>query len=331
MTFKAIRIAELKKPPEFVALEESDLAPGDVVVAVEYSAVNYKDGLALTHRAPILRRFPLIPGIDFAGTVISSASPDFASGDRVTGNGFGLGVSHDGGFSQRARVPAEWLVRLPQAISTRAAAGIGTAGITAMLAVLALEHNGVSPGGEREILVTGAGGGVGSLAVALLSRLGYRVAASTGRAQLAGYLKELGAAEIIGRKELSEPPQKPLARARWAGAIDSVGNHTLENVLAQAQPEAAIASVGLAQGADLTTTVYPFILRGVVLAGINSVDVPRSRRVQVWSRLAKDLDPRKLEKIAPAESMVGLASVPTAGVKIIRGETRGRVVVDVNA
>lgn len=326
MTFQAIRVPGKGQEAQLVTLKDHDLDQGDTTVAVEYSAVNYKDGLALTDRAPILRRFPLIPGIDLAGRVISSGSGNFSAGDRVVGTGWDLGVAHDGGYAQKSRLPAAWLVRLPDRISTRQAAGIGTAGFTAMLAVLAIEHHGVTPG-SGEILVTGASGGVGSLAIAILSGLGYHVVASTGKLEQSGYLKSLGAEKTIGREELSAPG-KPLSAARWAGAIDSVGSHTLANVLVQARPGAAVTAVGLAQGPDLPTTVYPFILRGIVLAGINSVDTPTAARAEVWSRLARNLDLAKLETIL---STVGLASVPEVAHKIVNGSIRGRVVVDVNS
>lgn len=326
MSFKAIRISHQGSAAQLVTLDDRDLDEGDVTVAVEYSAMNYKDGLALLNRAPIVRRFPLTPGIDLAGRVVSSESRGFAAGDRVAATGWGLGVTHDGGFAQISRVPAGWLVHLPDQINTLQAAAIGTAGFTAMLAVLALEHNNVLPS-SGDVLVTGATGGVGSLAIALLSGLGYHVVASTGKQEQAEYLEALGASEVIGRNELSRP-QKPLGPPRWAGAIDSVGGDTLASVLAHAQPGAAVASVGLAQGAELATTVYPFILRGVVLAGINSVDVAPELRFQAWSKLAEHLDLGKLEKII---SVSHLASVSEVARRILAGGVRGRVVIDVNA
>lgn len=326
MPFKAIRILHKGGAAELVTLGDRDLDEGDVTIAVEYSAMNYKDGLALLNRAPIVRRFPLTPGIDLAGRVVSSQSSQFAAGDQVVATGWGLGVTHDGGFAQMARVPAEWLVRLPEGMSTRWAAAIGTAGFTAMLAVLAIEHNGILPG-SGDVLVTGASGGVGSMAIVLLSALGYRVLASTGKHEQAGYLRALGAAEVIGREELSQAA-KPMGAPRWSGAIDSVGGDTLANVLACARPLAAIASVGLAQGAELRTTVYPFILRGVILAGINSVDASRELRVRAWSRLAELLGAEELERII---SVSGLASALEMGGKILAGGVLGRVVIDVNA
>jgi acrylyl-CoA reductase (NADPH) len=327
MKFRAIRVSKSHagQNAETVLLDDADLMDGDVTVAVEFSTVNYKDGLALTGKAPIIKTFPLIPGIDLAGVVEQSASDEFKAGDRVVLNGWGIGEAHHGGFAQRARVKAEWLVKLPAELTTRQAMAIGTAGYTAMLSVLGLEHAGVTPD-KGDVIVTGASGGVGSVAVALLSRLGYRVLASTGRPNEADYLKALGAAEIVERTTLSEPG-KPLGRERWAGAIDSVGSHTLANVLAQTRYGGAVTACGLAQGIDLPATVAPFILRGITLAGIESVYAPKAKRLDAWSRLARDLDLAKLERMT---SVIGLNEVPEVAQQILAGRVRGRTVVDVN-
>jgi acrylyl-CoA reductase (NADPH) len=309
-----------------VPLTEQDLMPGDVTVAVEYSTVNYKDALALSGRSPVIRTFPLIPGIDLAGVVESSSHPGYAPGDRVLVNGWGLSQTHHGGYAQKARVPGEWLVKIPEAFTSRDAMAIGTAGYTAMLSVLALEHGGVSPD-QGDILVTGANGGAGSIAIALLSTLGYRVVASTGRLEESAYLKELGAAEILDRATLSEPGA-PIAKERWAGAIDAVGSHTLANVLAQTRYRGVVAAFGLAQGADLPGSVLPFILRNVTLAGIDSVNAPYAAREQAWTRLAADLD---LGKLARTTQMIGLAEVPALAGQVLQGRVQGRAVVDVNA
>ncbi len=309
-----------------VDLTEQDLMPGDVTVAVEYSTVNYKDALALSGRSPVIRTFPLIPGIDLAGVVETSSHPGYAAGDRVLVNGWGLSQTHHGGYAQKARVPGEWLVKIPEAFSSRDAMAIGTAGYTAMLSVLALEHGGVSPD-QGDILVTGANGGAGSIAIALLSALGYRVVASTGRLEESDYLKALGAAEIIDRATLSEPGA-PIAKERWAGAIDAVGSHTLANVLAQTRYRGVVAAFGLAQGADLAGSVLPFILRNVTLAGIDSVNAPYAAREQAWTRLATDLD---LGKLARTTQVIGLAEVPALAGQVLQGRVQGRTVVDVNA
>ncbi|MEN5205456.1 MDR family oxidoreductase [Stenotrophomonas sp. TWI700] len=309
-----------------VDLTEQDLMPGDVTVAVEYSTVNYKDALALSGRSPVIRTFPLIPGIDLAGVVETSSHPGYAAGDRVLVNGWGLSQTHHGGYAQKARVPGEWLVKIPEAFSSRDAMAIGTAGYTAMLSVLALEHGGVSPD-QGDILVTGANGGAGSIAIALLSALGYRVVASTGRREESDYLKALGAAEIIDRATLSEPGA-PIAKERWAGAIDAVGSHTLANVLAQTRYRGVVAAFGLAQGADLPGSVLPFILRNVTLAGIDSVNAPYAAREQAWTRLASDLD---LGKLARTTQVIGLAEVPALAGQVLQGRVQGRTVVDVNA
>jgi len=310
-----------------VELSDDDLPEGDVVVDVEYSTVNFKDGLAVTDSSPIVRNFPMVPGIDLAGTVAASDSPEVAVGDRVVVNGWGLGEEAWGGFSQRARVKAGWTVPIPVGITSLEAMAIGTAGYTAMLCVLALEDHDVTPG-SGPVLVTGASGGVGSVAVALLAARGYEVHASTGRPAEADYLKSLGASVILERGELSEGGGRALARARWAGAVDAVGSHTLANVLAQIQPEGCVAACGLAQGMDLETTVAPFILRGVTLRGVHSVHVARPRRLEAWRRLDEDLD-RGL--LASMTRVVPLAEVLAVSEEILGGRIRGRVVVDVNA
>ncbi|WP_038966950.1 MDR family oxidoreductase [Bradyrhizobium diazoefficiens] len=306
-------------------LDDSDLMSGDVTVAIEWSTVNYKDGLALTGAAPVIRTFPLIPGIDFAGTVEASSDLRFAVGDKVVLNGWGLSQTHHGGYAQRARVKGDWLVKLPARIGTRDAMAIGTAGYTAMLSVLALEQGGITPQ-RGSILVTGASGGVGSIAIAILARLGYRVIASTGRSGEEPYLKNLGAAEIIDRATLSGEGS-PLGPERWAGAVDSVGSRTLVNVLAQTSYGGVVTSCGLAQGVDLPGTVRPFILRAVTLAGIDSVNAPNALREKAWIRLAADLD---FSKLASTTTEIGLADVPAVATSILKGQVRGRTVVDVN-
>jgi len=328
MTFKALLATKNTDAitTGIVELTEQDLMPGDVTIAVEYSTVNYKDALALSGRSPVIRTFPLIPGIDLAGVVETYSHPGYAAGDRVLVNGWGLSQTHHGGYAQKARVPGEWLVRIPEAFSSRDAMAIGTAGYTAMLSVLALEHGGVSPD-QGDILVTGANGGAGSIAIALLSALGYRVVASTGRLEESDYLKALGAADIIDRATLSEPGA-PIAKERWAGAIDAVGSHTLANVLAQTRYRGVVAAFGLAQGADLPGSVLPFILRNVTLAGIDSVNAPYAAREQAWTRLATDLD---LGKLARTTQVIGLAEVPALAGQVLQGRVQGRTVVDVNA
>ncbi|MEZ5234911.1 MAG: MDR family oxidoreductase [Acidimicrobiales bacterium] len=308
-------------------LDESALPEGSVTVDVAHSTVNYKDGLAVVRGKPVVRAFPMVPGIDFAGTVSASSHDDIAVGQRVVLNGFGVGEVHWGGFAQRARVPGEWLVALPDALDTAQAMAIGTAGYTAMLCVMALEKAGATPA-DGDVLVTGAAGGVGSVAIALLADLGYRVIASTGRPAEADYLKGLGAADVIDRAELSEPSKRPLGAERWANAVDAVGSHTLVNVLAGTRYGGTVAACGLAQGGDLPGTVYPFILRGVTLAGVDSVMAPLALRRQAWSRLATDLD---LAKLAAMTTTIGLGDVPGTCASILDGQVRGRVVVDVNA
>lgn len=327
MTFKAI-VVNKTEAGQSVALtdfDEADLMDGDVTVRVEYSTLNYKDGLALTGKAPVVRRFPMIAGIDFAGTVEASTHPDWKPGDQVILNGWGCGETHLGGYGEKARVKGNWLVRLPAGMSARDAMAIGTAGYTAMLCVLALEKHGVKPA-DGEVLVTGAGGGVGSVAIAVLAKLGYKVVASTGRPQEAEYLKSLGAAEIVDRAQFSAPG-KPLQKERWAAAVDAVGSHTLANVCAATKYRGAVAACGLAQGMDFPASVAPFILRNVTLYGIDSVMCPKAPRVEAWSRLARDLDPQKLDTITHE---IALKDAVAAGADILAGKVRGRIVVDVN-
>jgi acrylyl-CoA reductase (NADPH) len=325
-SFKAIVIdkAEAGQTVRLTDFDESNLMDGDVTVGVEYSTVNYKDGLAITGNAPVVRRFPMIAGVDFAGTVGSSSHPDWKPGDKVILNGWGLGETHLGAYAEKARVKGDWLVRLPASISARDAMAIGTAGYTAMLSVMALEHAGLYPA-RGPIVVTGAAGGVGSVAVALLAKLGYPVIASTGRPDEAAYLKGLGATEIIERKELSGPP-RPLAKERWAGGIDAVGSTTLANVLSMTRYGGAVAACGLAGGMDLPGSVAPFILRGVSLLGIDSVMCPLPLRREAWRRLETDLD---RSKIAAMASEIGLADVIAAGRRIVEGQVRGRIVVKI--
>jgi acrylyl-CoA reductase (NADPH) len=325
-SFKALQIDKNDdgQTVNFVTLSEDDLMEGSVTVAVEHSTVNYKDGLAITGKAPIIRKFPLIPGIDFAGTVLSSSYDGIAKGDKVILNGWGVGEGHNGGFAERARVKGEWLVPLPDGMTTAQAMAIGTAGYTSMLCVMALEDQGVKPG-DGEILVTGAAGGVGTVAIALLAKLGYTVVASTGRAAEEDFLKGLGASSIIDREELSGPA-KPLAKSRWAGAIDAVGSNTLANVLSQMNYLGVVAACGLAQGFDLPATVMPFILRGVKLIGVDSVMCPLERRNAAWKRLAKDLD---MDKLAALTSHQSLDNVVTAACDLMAGKVRGRVVIDI--
>ncbi len=307
-------------------LDTAQLPDGEVLVDIRYSTLNYKDALAFTGKVPVVRQFPMVPGIDFSGVVRESANADFKPGDAVVLNGWGLGETHWGGLAQQARVRADWLVPLPVALTFEQAMAIGTAGYTAMLCVMALQGHGLDPS-DGDILVTGAAGGVGSVAVALLSTLGFRVLASTGRPEEADYLKRLGAAEIIDRKTLGAPG-KPLEKERWIGAVDSVGSHTLANVCAGTRYGGIVAACGLAQGMDFPASVAPFILRGITLAGIDSVYCPRPRRQQAWDLLARHLDLAKLAIIG--QQTVGLEeSIPLAG-KVLAGQVRGRVVVDVN-
>ncbi len=325
-TFRAVRIdkTDAGQSVALVDFDEKDLMDGDVTVRVEWSTVNYKDGLAVTGKAPVVRRFPMVPGIDFVGMVESSTHPDWKPGDRVILNGWGVGETHLGAYAEKARVKGDWLVPVPPGMTGREAMTIGTAGYTAMLCVMALERHGITPD-RGPIVVTGAAGGVGSVAVALLARLGFKVIASTGRTAEADYLKGLGASEIIDRAELSQPG-KPLGKERWAGGIDAVGSQTLANVLAQTRYGGAVAACGLAGGMDLPTTVAPFILRGVSLLGIDSVMCPLAVRREAWKRLASDLDRGKL---AAMSNEIGLAGVLVAAPAILEGKVRGRIVVKI--
>jgi acrylyl-CoA reductase (NADPH) len=325
-SFKAI-VIEKAEGGQAVALtdfDEANLMDGDVTVRVEWSTVNYKDGLAITGKSPVVRRFPMIPGIDLAGTVATSTHPDWKAGDKVILNGWGLGEAHLGAYAETARVKGDWLVRLPHSMSTRDVMAIGTAGYTAMLAVMALEGHGIKPA-SGPVVVTGAAGGVGSVAVALLAKLGFQVTAATGRPEEADYLKRLGASEIIARSELTGTP-RALAKERWAGGIDAVGSTTLANVLSMIRYQGAVAACGLAGGMDLPGSVAPFILRGVSLLGIDSVYRPRADREAAWKRLEFDLDRAKLLEMI---SEIGLAEVLEAGRLIVEGRVRGRIVVKI--
>ena len=324
--FKAIVIEKADKG-QTIGLkdfDDNDLMDGDVTVAPQWSTINYKDGLAVTGKAPVVRRFPMIPGIDFAGEVETSSNPNWKPGDKVILNGWGLGETHLGGYAERARVKGEWLVRLPERISARDAMAIGTAGYTAMLAVMALERHGIKPE-QGPVVVTGAAGGVGSVAVALLAKLDFKVIASTGRVQEAAYLKDLGAAEIIDRAELSGQP-RPLAKERWAGGIDSVGSTTLANVLSMTRYGGVVAACGLAGGMDLPGSVAPFILRGISLLGIDSVQCSPVLRNLAWKRLESDLDRAKL---AAMTTEIGLSDVIGTAGTILEGHVRGRIVVKI--
>ncbi|MER8699034.1 MULTISPECIES: MDR family oxidoreductase [unclassified Mesorhizobium] len=325
-TFKAIlvsRDAEKNQSVAVTELTEADLMEGDVTVAVEATTVNYKDGLAITGKAPVIRHWPLVPGIDFAGTVISSSNPDWRKGDKVILNGWGVGETHFGAFAGRARVKGDWLVPLPDGMSPHDAMAVGTAGYTAMLCVIALERHGIVPD-RGPVAVTGAAGGVGSVAVSILSSLGYHVIASTGRAAESPYLIDLGAAEVISRDELAQPA-KPLAKERWAGGVDAVGSHTLANVLSMTSYGGAVAACGLAGGMDLPASVAPFILRGVSLLGIDSVMAPKAVRLEAWRRIGADLDHAKLASLSTS---IGFDGIIGAAHDIVEGKIRGRVVVD---
>ncbi len=308
---------------EVTDIDDSQLPEGDVTVRVSHSTLNYKDGLAITGKGPIVRQFPMVPGVDLAGTVEDSSDPDFKPGDQVLLNGWGVGEGHWGGLAQRARLQGKWLIPLPSAFTPAQAMAIGTAGYTAMLAIMALEKNGVTPD-KGDVLVTGANGGVGSFAIALLAKLGYRVVASTGRLGESDYLTSLGAAEIIDRATLAEPG-RPLAKERWAGAIDSVGSHTLANICASTRYWGTVATCGLAQGMDFPASVAPFILRGVTLAGIDSVMRPRQDRIDAWARLARDLDVSLLPLISRE---IGFSEVVETAHLLMDGQIRGRIVVD---
>ena len=325
--FKAIVINKDDKGyrAELDQLEESALPAGDVRVRVHYSTLNYKDGLAITGKGPVVRSFPMVPGIDFAGEVLETTSPEFKVGDAVLLNGWGVGEAHWGGLAQQARVKADWLIPLPKGFTAKQALAIGTAGYTAMLCVMALEKHGVKPA-DGEVLVTGAAGGVGSFAIALLSKLGFTVVASSGRPQEAEYLRSLGATEVIDRSSLSEPG-KPLARERWAAVVDSVGSHTLVNACAATKSEGAVAACGLAQGMDFPGSVAPFILRGVTLYGINSVTVPKAKRIAAYEQLSALVDLKTLEAISHEISLGEAIEYADA---LMKGNVRGRVIVDVN-
>ena len=325
--FKAILIDKESGSYEarIAELDDARLPEGDVLIDVGYSTLNYKDGLAITGKGPVVRSFPMVPGIDFAGTVAQSANPAYAVGDAVVLNGWGVGEQHWGGLAQKARIKGDWLIPLPAGFTPRQTMAVGTAGYTAMLCILALERHGITPA-HGDVLVTGASGGVGSFAIALLTRRGYRVVASTGRLQEAEYLKQLGAVEVIDRASLSEPG-RPLQKERWAAAIDSVGGHTLANVCASLRADGAVAACGLAQGMDLPATVAPFILRGVSLLGINSVTRPFAQRQQAWHALGETLDLKQLDTITRE---IGLAEAIAAASDLLAGHVRGRLVVDVN-
>jgi acrylyl-CoA reductase (NADPH) len=316
----------LEKNPEFSAavreVDDSFLPEGDVTVAIEYSTLNYKDGLAITNRSPVVRNWPMVAGIDGSGTVLESSDARWKPGDAVVLNGFGVGETHKGCLAAKARLKGQWLVRRPAALSARQAMAIGTAGYTAMLCVLALERHGVRPG-DGDVLVTGATGGVGSVAVAVLHQMGHRVVAATGKATEGDYLRQLGAAEVIDRAELAAPG-KPLQKERWAAVVDAVGSHTLANACAQVRYGGAVAACGLAQGLDLPATVMPFILRGVALLGVDSVMAPMHLREQAWHRLARDLDPALLEAMT---TEIPLAQAVEGAQRLMAGQVRGRIVV----
>ena len=327
-TFKAFLLTrgeDKQQSLDWTDVDESDLMEGDVTVAVSHSTLNFKDGLALTGSSPVVRRWPMIPGIDFAGTVRQSSVDGVVAGDEVVLNGWGAGETHLGGYAEVARVPGEWLVPKPDAFTAAQTMAIGTAGYAAMLCVLALEDHGVTPD-AGPVLVTGAAGGVGSVGISLLSKLGFEVHASTGRAAEEGdYLRSLGASEIVDRSELSEPG-RPMGKERWAGAIDSVGSHTLANALASTRYGGTVAACGLAQGMDLPASVAPFILRGVTLAGVDSVMAPRERRLRAWDRLAEDLDATALDALTTTRP---LADAPQLAPEILAGKVRGRVILTV--
>ncbi len=326
-TFRALRIDKTETGQHVTdgPFDDAELMPGDVTVRVTHSTVNYKDGLAITGRSPVVRRFPMIPGIDFAGIVETSGHPAYRPGDAVVLNGWGVGETHLGAYAKRARVNGAWLIPLPAAFTAAQAMAIGTAGYTAMLSIIALERYGITPG-HGPVLVTGAAGGVGSVAVTVLAKLGWHVVASTGRPAEAEFLRDLGAAEILDRATLSAPG-RPLGKELYAAAVDSVGSHTLANVLAQTRPLGAVAACGLAQGMDLPASVAPFILRGVSLLGINSVTASYERRIEAWDRLARDLDPGKL---AALTTTIGFDAIIPTATAILDGKVRGRVVIDVN-
>jgi acrylyl-CoA reductase (NADPH) len=323
MSFQAL---VLEKEPAFSAqvreVGDDFLPEGDVTLDVDYSTLNYKDALAITNKSPVVRSWPMVAGIDGAGTVVQSSSPRWKAGDKVVLNGFGVGETHKGCLAGRARLKGEWLVRRPDAFSAKQAMAIGTAGYTAMLCVLALERHGLKPG-DGDVLVTGATGGVGSVAIAVLAKLGHRVVAATGKAAEEQYLKSLGTAAIIDRNELSAPG-KPLQKERWAGVVDAVGSHTLANACAQTRYGGAVAACGLAQGMDFPATVAPFILRGIALLGVDSVMAPMARREEAWSRLARDLDPAQLESMT---TEIALPDAVAHAQRLMAGQVRGRIAV----
>lgn len=328
-TFKAIQISrdeEKKQSVDIVDLKDDDLMEGDVLLQVDATTINYKDGLAITGKGPVVRHWPMVPGIDMAATVLHSDSPEFSKGDKVILNGWGVGETHWGAYASKARVKSDWLIPMPSGISAMQAMGIGTAGYTAMLCVMALEKHGIKPA-DGPIIVTGANGGVGSVALAILSKLGYQSIASTGRPSESDFLKSLGTDEIIDRAELSEAG-RPLGKERWAGGVDAVGSHTLANLLAQTNYGGAIAACGLAQGFDLPATVMPFILRGVALLGVDSVMVAKEKRIEAWSRLERDLDLAKLEAIT---TEIGFDDIIPTATSLIDGKVRGRVVVNMSS
>lgn len=325
-SFRAIAASE-PGPATLQELTDDDLGDGDVTVSVAYSSLNYKDGLAVTGKGKIMRSHPMIAGIDLAGVVDSSDSPDWKAGDEVVVTGWGLSESHSGGFTQRQRVRSEWLTARPQGLTLQQSMAVGTAGLTAMLCVLAIEGAGVVPDADGEVVVTGAGGGVGSVAVAVLSKLGYPVAASTGRAETHDHLRSLGASSILDRADLAEAG-RPLGKERWAGGVDTVGSQTLATVLSQTRYRGAVAACGLAGGSDLPTTVLPFILRNVALLGVDSVSCPSPVRAEAWRRLGTDLPTDLLDSMTTVEPMT---SVPALAERILQGQTRGRVVIDTSA
>lgn len=329
MSFKAIQISrdeEKKQSVDVVELTRDDLMDGDVTISVEATTINYKDGLAITGKSPVVRHWPMVPGIDLAGTVVESSSSDFKEGDAVLLNGFGVGEVHWGAYAGEARLSSDWLIPLPAGLTAKQAMGVGTAGYTAMLCVMALEKYGIKPA-SGPVVVTGANGGVGTVAIAILSKLGFDVIASTGRVNEADFLKELGATDIIDRAELSEAG-RPLGKERWAAGVDAVGSHTLANVLAQTKYGGAVAACGLAQGFDLPATVMPFILRGVGLLGVDSVMASKELRNEAWGRIVSDLDLSKLDSIT---NEIGFDDIVQTATDLVDGKVRGRVIVDMSA
>tara|TARA_B100000686_G_C16721423_1_gene935180 strand:- start:150 stop:1139 length:990 start_codon:yes stop_codon:yes gene_type:complete len=320
------KVEEQKATGEIKEIGISDLPEGDVTVQIDYSTINYKDCLAITSSSPIIKKFPMVPGIDFAGTVEESSNNNFKTGDKVILNGYGVGEKHWGGLSQKARVNGDWLVHMPKEFTSKQAMAIGTAGYTSMLCVLALENNNITPD-KGEILVTGATGGVGSVAISILSKLGYNICASSGRLEHTEYLKSLGAKNIIDRNELAEKG-RPLNKERWAGAIDSVGSHTLANICASIKYGGTVAACGLAQGFDFPSTVMPFILRGVTLVGVDSVYCPLKDRIKAWERLASDLNMKHLNSMI---NIISLSEVEETTQNMLSGKTHGRIIVDVNS